>query len=111
MKAKILACGVLAMALLGASAVHAADMPADANRHGCVACHAIDAKRIGPAWQDVANRYRGDAAARDMLIAKVKGGGSGNWTEVTGGVPMPPNGPRVPDEDIAALVDFILNLE
>lgn len=111
MKAEILACGVLAMALFGASAAHAADLPADANRHGCVACHAIDAKRIGPAWQDVADRYRGDAAARELLIGKVKSGGSGNWTEVTGGVPMPPNAPRVPDEDIAALVDFILSLE
>jgi hypothetical protein len=38
-------------------------------------------------------------------------GGKGNWTDVTGGIPMPPYSPRVSDEDIAGLVDFILSLE
>jgi cytochrome c len=81
-----------------------------AKKSGCFACHAIGKKIVGPDWKDVAARYKGDAAARDALIKKVKTGGKGNWTEVTKGVPMPPYSPRVKDEDIAKLVDFILAL-
>lgn len=81
-----------------------------AQQSGCLACHSIEKKVVGPAWQDVAARYKGNAAARGDLIAKVKAGGKGNWTEVTGGVPMPPYSPRVTDENITALVDFILSL-
>ncbi len=97
--------------LAGGVTALAADMPASATAAGCVACHKIDQKLIGPAWQDVSARYKGDPAAREALIEKVKKGGAGNWTEVTGGIPMPPNSPRVSDADITALVDFILALE
>ncbi|MGE0372146.1 MAG: c-type cytochrome [Gammaproteobacteria bacterium] len=88
----------------------AADMPPLAASSGCTACHAIDKKVVGPAWADVAKKYKGDAGAKDALVGKVKAGGKGNWTEVTGGVPMPPYSPRVSDADIATLVDFILGL-
>ncbi len=81
-----------------------------ANRSGCLACHQVDKKVVGPAWADVAARYRGDASVRDKLVAKVSAGGKGNWTDVTGGVPMPPYSPRVADADIEKLVDFILSL-
>lgn len=81
-----------------------------AKASGCLACHAVDKKVVGPAWKDVAARYKGQAGAKDQLIAKVKAGGKGNWTEVTKGVPMPPYSPRVKDEDIAKLVDFVLSL-
>lgn len=81
-----------------------------AKNSGCFACHSLDKKVVGPAWIDVANRYRNDSSARDALVAKVKAGGKGNWTEVAGGVPMPPYSPRVSDADIDALVSFILSL-
>ena len=81
-----------------------------AKKSGCFACHSIEKKIVGPSWNDIAARYKGDAAARDALIKKVKTGGKGNWTEVTKGVPMPPYSPRVKDADIATLVDFILKL-
>lgn len=87
-----------------------ADELALAKKSGCMACHAIDKKVVGPAWNDVGARYKGDAGARDALIKKVKTGGKGNWTEVTKGVPMPPYSPRVSDDDIAKLVDFVLSL-
>jgi len=87
-----------------------ADALALAKKSGCLACHAVDHKIIGPAWKDVAARYRGDAGARGKLIEKVSKGGSGNWTAVTGGLPMPANAPRVPAEDIEKLVDFVLSL-
>jgi cytochrome c len=85
-------------------------MPPLAAASGCTACHAIDKKVVGPAWADVSKKYKGDAGAKDRLVAKVKAGGKGNWTEVTGGVPMPPYSPRVSDADIATLVDFVLGL-
>lgn len=96
-----------------ASAIIAAPAMADlelAKKSGCLACHSVGAKVVGPGWKDVAAKYKGDSTGRDALIAKVKGGGKGNWTAVTGGVPMPPYSPRVADADIEKLVDFILAL-
>lgn len=81
-----------------------------AKKSGCLACHSIEKKIVGPSWKDVAAKYKGDAGAKDRMIAKVKKGGKGNWTKVTGGAPMPPYSPRVSDENIAKLVDFIMAL-
>jgi cytochrome c len=115
MKTRHLILGVIAAAATIVSVQAPAAMGKDeglalAQQSGCLACHSIEKKVVGPAWQDVAARYKGNAAARVDLIAKVKSGGKGNWTEVTGGVPMPPYSPRVTDENIAALVDFLLSL-
>ena len=73
--------------------------------------HSVEKKVVGPAWSDVAARYRNADGARARLIEKVKRGGKGNWLQITGGVPMPPYSPRVADADIEALVDFVLALE
>ncbi len=98
-------------ALLGSTAATAGEAEiALARKSGCFACHNIDKKVVGPAWRDVSRRYLGDDGARARLIAKVKSGGKGNWTKVTGGVPMPPYSPRVADADIETLVDFVLSL-
>ena len=111
MKAKLLALSAAASLAMGVSTTTiAADMPANAKKSGCTACHASDRKVVGPAWGDVAKRYKGDAGAKAALVAKVKKGGKGNWTEVTKGVPMPPYSPRVADAEIEKLVDFILGL-
>lgn len=83
------------------------DMRALAQSSGCFACHAIDKKLVGPAWNEVAAKYRGQKDAEDKLIAKVAKGGSGVW----GATPMPPNAPRVKEGDIQALVRFILALK
>lgn len=80
-----------------------------ANKSGCLVCHKIETKLVGPAWRDVSKRYKGDHEAKASLIAKVKAGGKGNWTEVTGGIAMPPYSPRVSDENIEKLVTFILS--
>jgi len=81
-----------------------------ARKSGCLACHSVDKKIVGPGWKDVAARYKGQADAKALLIEKVKKGGKGNWTQVTGGVPMPPYSPRLSDADIEKLVDFVLSL-
>lgn len=108
MKVRLFAISAAAAALL-ISGQASADL-ALAKKSGCLACHSVEKKVVGPAWKDVAAKYKGDAGAKDRLIAKVKKGGKGNWTEVTGGAPMPPYSPRVKDEDIAKLIDFVLSL-
>ena len=75
-------------------------------KDGCAACHAIDKKVVGPAFQEVAAKYKGDAKAAAMLAEKVKKGGVGVWGET----PMPPNS-YVSDDDIKALVDWVLTLQ
>jgi cytochrome c len=75
-------------------------------KYGCVACHANDKKIVGPAYQDVAAKYKGNAQAPAMLSKKIKEGGSGVW----GQVPMPPN-PTVTDADMKTIVGYILNLK
>ncbi len=74
-------------------------------KYGCAACHAVDKPVVGPAYAQVAAKYRGDNTAATKLEQKVKAGGSGVW----GAVPMPPNA-TVPDADIKALVSWILTL-
>jgi len=81
-----------------------------ARKSGCLACHAINKKVVGPAWIVVSQRYKSNPDIRERLINKVKGGGRGAWTEIVGNVAMPPYSPRVSDENIAKLVDFVLGL-
>lgn len=45
-------------------------------KYGCGACQAIDKKLVGPAYQEVAAKYQGDATATTKLADKVKNGGS-----------------------------------
>ena len=75
-------------------------------KNGCTACHSIDKKVVGPAYQEVAAKYKGDASAPAKLMDKVKKGGSGVW----GQVPMPPN-PQVSDADLKTMITFILALK
>lgn len=74
-----------------------------ATQSGCMACHQIENKVVGPAYKEVAAKYKGDAAALDMLIAKVKSGGVGTW----GQIPMPPNA-HVSDDNIRTIVTWVL---
>ena len=94
---------LLAAATFTASA-HAADADGEAivKKARCVACHAVDAKRVGPAYKDVAAKYKGDKAAVATLAAKIKAGGKGVWGEV----PMPPN--NVTPEEATKLATWVL---
>jgi cytochrome c len=71
---------------------------------GCTACHANDKKVIGPAYKDVAKKYKGDAGAAATLAEKVIKGGQGVW----GPIPMPPN--KVTDDEAKKMVATILAL-
>ena len=70
---------------------------------GCMTCHGVDKKVIGPSYKEIATKYRTDKGAEAALIKKVKAGGKGVWGEM----PMPPNA-HVKDEDIKTMVQWIL---
>jgi len=100
MKTARLALATLAAAL---AATPALANEALAQKSGCMACHAVDKKVVGPAYKEVAAKYKGDAKAEAMLADKVKKGGVGTW----GQIPMPPNA-AVSDADIKTLVKWVL---
>ena len=108
MKALLLAI-VAASSLLVAAQANAVDAKAAealAQKSGCLACHSVDKKVLGPAYKDVAAKYKGDKTAEAKLIAKVKAGGSGVW----GPMPMPAMGAQVKDPDIKTIVEWVLSL-
>jgi cytochrome c len=76
-----------------------------AKAKGCLACHGIDRKLLGPSLQDVATKYRGDASAPARLEQKIRAGGVGTW----GSIPMPAH-PGLAANDAAALVRWVLGL-
>ncbi len=104
MKLFLLTVGVAAA--LCAAPAFAQSGPDLLKKYGCLACHAIDKKVVGPAYQDVAAKYKGDAKAPAYLANKIKQGGSGVW----GQVPMPPN-PTVTDADMKTIVSYVLSLK
>ncbi|MEO8859522.1 MAG: c-type cytochrome [Burkholderiaceae bacterium] len=71
---------------------------------GCMVCHSKEKKIVGPAFKDIAAKYKGqDVTAK--LMEKVRKGGSGSF----GPVPMAPNPPsKISDADLKAAVEFIL---
>ena len=97
---------LFALAALAAVTAPAMADQALATAKNCMACHAVDKKLVGPAFKDVAAKYKGDAKAEAMLAEKVKKGSVGTW----GQVPMPPNA-NVKDEDVKTLVKWILALK
>jgi len=102
MKTVLLSLGVVG-ALTMAGAAQAQDAAKLAGEKGCLACHAVDKKVVGPAYKDVAAKYKGDKTAEAKLVKKVIAGGSGVW----GQVPMPPN--NVSEKDATTLVKWVLS--
>ena len=75
-------------------------------RNDCLTCHDIATKKIGPSYQDVANKYAGVDTAVDYLAKKVIAGGSGVW----GAIPMGAH-PNLPLDSAKALVKYVLLLK
>ena len=74
-------------------------------KNDCLTCHKVDQKVIGPAYQDVANKYTSSPAVIDTLANKVIKGGSGNW----GAIAMSPH-PSLSEADAQEMVKYILSL-
>jgi cytochrome c len=91
------------ISLFVSAGAFAADGKAIAGKNACLGCHAVDKKLVGPAYQDVAAKYKGQPDAVAKLMKKVKAGGSGVW----GPVPMPAN-PGLSDADLKTVVEWVL---
>ena len=104
MKAFLPVIAAAALAAVAAAPARAQNIDDLLNKHACLSCHAVDKKIVGPAYKEVAAKYRGNAGAAALLAEKVKKGGQGTW----GPVPMPPNA-AVPDGDVNAMVKWILS--
>lgn len=94
---------VALMAVAGVVAGQAHADEALAKAKNCFSCHAVDKKVVGPAYKDVATKYKGDKGAVDKLAAKIKTGGKGTWGEI----PMPPN--NVTDDEAKKLATWVLS--
>jgi len=74
-----------------------------AKQNACLGCHTVDRKLVGPAFRDIAAKYKGDVGAQGRLEKKVRDGGAGVW----GVIPMPSH-PRMSDGDIRTVVAWVL---
>lgn len=75
-----------------------------AQKEGCLGCHTLDKRMVGPSFREVATRYQGDAGAEVRLIKKVREGGKGTWGQII----QPPN-TNTSDENLKKLVRFVLS--
>ncbi len=73
------------------------------NKHGCVACHSVDNKIVGPSFKDVAGKYAGRADGVDYLTGKIRAGGQGVW----GAIPMPAQ--TLPEADARAIAQWLMD--
>lgn len=93
-----------------------------ATNSGCLTCHHIEPggkgpdglPPIGPAWRDVAAKYRGQKAALDTLTHTVISGSSpydSHWKGQVSGLAMPPNAVVLKEAEARRLVQWILALD
>lgn len=106
MKLEKMCLGAAVMVALGMSSVASAAPNGEAliKKSGCLACHSVDKKVVGPAYKDVAKKYAGNAGAPARLVEKVKKGGKGVW----GSTAMPPQKGHS-DADLKAMVAWVLS--
>jgi len=97
---------VIATALgLAATAALAATPAEIATGAGCMACHQPKFKLIGPAFKDIAAKYKGKADAPAALALKVRKGGKGVWGEIA---MLPADPAKISDADLKAVIAWIL---
>lgn len=80
--------GLVACCSHAADAVDAKAMLSLAEQSGCLACHAIDKRKVGPSYAEIAQRYHGQPGALQTLQRAILDGHSGTW----GIIPMPAYG-------------------
>jgi cytochrome c len=106
---KTVAISVISWLTIAASAPAMADdgkvLPAALKGKPCLQCHKVDHKIVGPAFKEVATKYKGQEDAEEKLIEKIKKGGSGNW----GPMPMPAQ-TAIKDDELKKIVEWILSL-
>jgi cytochrome c len=104
MKRTLLTCGLV----ISAATSQAAEAPQSLSEMGCINCHELNARVVGPSWTEVAKRYRdksNDPATLELLVKNVSRGSRDNW----GSLPMVASDPTGKKHDqIVAAVQYIL---
>jgi len=103
---KVSVIGLSVAGLMFAGSAMAVEMPAIAKAK-CAMCHSIEKRVVGPAWKNVAAKYRGNPDAEKTVISHITSGGSFGWKYGM----MPPRGMGANDQEIAELAKFILSLK
>ena len=104
---KFIAVGSCAAALWSILTVAPAIASEDlAKQKACLACHQVDKKLVGPAYKDIAAKYKTDKDAEKKLAAKIRAGGTGVW----GQIPMPAN-PSVSEAEALTLAKWVLAMK
>lgn len=83
------------------------DVPPEAIPASCGGCHALDEPMLGPSYRAIATKYADDDDAATTLVASMREGSSGTWGQVP---MMPVPAAQLSDEDLAAVVSWILEL-
>ena len=91
---------------LAAAPAFAQDAQSLLRDKGCLACHQVDSKLVGPAYKDVAKKYASRKDAVAYLSKKILEGSTGVW----GQIPMPPN-TTVKGPEAQTLAKYILTLK
>ena len=97
---------VAAGVVLASSPALAQDAQKLLKEKACLACHTLDNKLVGPAYKDVAAKYRSRKDGGDYLAKKIREGSNGVW----GQIPMPPN-TTVSEAEAKVLAKYILSLK
>jgi cytochrome c len=95
---------VFAAALFCASGWAAVPPQELAQQSGCMSCHGLVHKQVGPGFAQVAARYQGDAEAPARLAAKIRSGGVGAWGRL-----LMPRQAQVSEADAQALARWVLS--
>jgi len=82
------------------------DGPKIAAKYGCFGCHSTSSKVVGPAYREIAAKYKADPEAAAKVDQQIHKGGSGKW----GPIIMPPF-PQVTTAETRALSEWILGLK
>jgi cytochrome c len=101
-----MACMQAAMAAPTLSAKETAAALELVKSNGCLSCHAMDEKIVGPAYSKVAAKYKDDNDAASSLAQSIRNGSSGKW----GRIPMPAHG-NMSNEDINLLARWVLTVK
>ncbi|GAA5784407.1 hypothetical protein GCM10007860_01180 [Chitiniphilus shinanonensis] len=94
--------GIVVLALFASCSFAAENGAKVAAKYNCLACHAVDHKIVGPAYKEIANKYRGKKGSEELLMNRVKQGSKGNWGQIA----MPAQ--QIGDADLRVIVRWVL---
>jgi cytochrome c len=101
----LISCVIVTASLTLAGSTFAAEVPAFAKAK-CGTCHALDKKIVGPAYKDIAAKYKGDKDAVSKMVANITKGGAFGWKFAA----MPPKGLGASEAEIKTMAEFIAGL-